>query len=55
MAKEVLFSSKKLKITHPNLTFIGKDVNSSPFQKHLGPVLDSKLNFDMYLKEKFLL
>ena len=55
MAKEVLFSSKKLKIIHPNLTFIGKDVNSSPFQKHLGPVLDSKLNFDMHLKEKFLL
>ena len=32
MAKEVLFSRKKLKVVH-----------SSPFQKHL--VLDSKLNF----------
>ena len=52
MAKEVLFSRKKSKVIHPNLTFIGKDVHSSSFQKHLGLVLDSKLNFDMHLKEK---
>ena len=52
MAKEVLFSRKKSKVIHPNLTFIGKDVHSSFFQKHLGLVLDSKLNFDMHLKEK---
>ena len=51
MAKEVLFSRKKSKVIHPNLTFIGKDVHSSFFQKHLGLVLDSKLNFDMHLKE----
>ena len=52
MAKEVLFSRKKSKVIHPNLTFIGKDVHSSFFQKHLGLVLDSKLNFDMHLKDK---
>ena len=52
MAKEVLFSRKKLKVIHPNLTFIGKEVHSSPFQKHLGLVLDSKLNFDKLFKEK---
>ena len=52
IAKEVLFSRKKLKVIHPNLTFIGKDVHSSYFQKHLGMVLDSKVNFDMHLKEK---
>ena len=48
MAKEVLFSRKKLNVIHPNLTFI----HSSFFQKHLGLVLDSKFNFDMHLKEK---
>ena len=52
MAKEVLFSRKKSKVIHPNLTFIGKDIHSSSFQKHLGLVLDLKLNFDMHLKEK---
>ena len=52
MAKEALFSRKKLKVIHPNLTFIGKDGHSSYFQKHLGMELDSKVNFDMHLKEK---
>ena len=52
MAKEVLFSRKKSKVIHPNLTFIGKDVHSSFFQKHIGLVLDLKLNLDMHLKEK---
>ena len=40
-----------MKVIHPNLTFTGKDVHIS-FQKHLGLVLDSRLNFDMHLKEK---
>ena len=52
MAKEVLFSRKKLKVIHPNLTFIGKGVHNFPFQKHIGLVLDSKLSFHMRLKEK---
>ena len=52
MAKEDLFSRKKIERFHHNLTFIGKSVHSSPFQKHLGLMLDSKLNFDMHLKEK---
>ena len=34
------------------LTFIGKHVQSFRFQKNLGLVLNSKLNFDMHLKEK---
>ena len=50
MAKEV--PRKKLKVIHPNLTFIGKDVLNSPLQKHLGLLLDSKLNFNMHLNEK---
>ena len=52
MVKEVLFARKKLKVIHPNLTFIGKSVHSSSFQKYFGLVLNSKLNFDMHLKEK---
>ena len=52
MAKEDLFSRKKIERFHHNLTFIGKSVHSSPFQKHLGLVLDSKLNFVKHLKEK---
>ena len=43
--KEVLFSRKKLKFINPNLTFTGKDVHSSHFQKDLCLVLNSKLNF----------
>ena len=50
MAKEVLFSRKKSKVVHPNLTFTGKDVHSSSFQAHLGLVLYLKSNFDfLYL------
>ena len=39
--------------SNSNLTFIGKSFHSSAFQKHLGLALDSKLNFDKHLKEKF--
>ena len=42
MASESLFSRKKLRVIHPNLTFLEKGVHS--FQKHLGLVLNSKLN-----------
>ena len=52
MAKEVLVSKKKLKVIHSNLRFLGRGVQSSSFQKHLCLVLDSKLNFDMDLREK---
>ena len=47
MAKEVLLSRKNLKAINPNLISIGKIFHSSPFQKCLGLVLNSKLNFDM--------
>ena len=53
MAQEVLFSRKKSKVIHPSLIFNGKDVSRFESQKHLGLVLDSKLNFDMHLKGKF--
>ena len=50
VAKEVFFSMKKSRVIHPNLTSIGKGVHSPSFQKHLGLVLYSKLNFYMHLK-----
>ena len=53
MAQEVLFSKKKSKVIHPSLIFNGKDISRSESQKHLGLVLDSKLNFNMHLKGKF--
>ena len=53
MAREILFSRKKSKLIHPSLIFNGKDVSRSESQKHLGFVLDSKLNFNMHLKGKF--
>ena len=53
MAQEVLFSKKKSKVIHPSLIFNGKDISRSESQKHLGLVLDSKLNFSMHLKGKF--
>ena len=53
MAQEVLFSRKKSKVIHPSPIFNGKDVSRSESQKHLGLVLDSKLNFDIHLIGKF--
>ena len=41
-----------MEVVYPNLTLITKSDHSSSFQKHLGQVLDSKLNFDMF-KKKF--
>ena len=55
MVQEVLFLRKKSKVIHPSLIFNGKDVSHSESHKHLGVVLDPKLNFDMHLKGKFQL
>ena len=48
--KRSFFFNEKIKSYSSNLTFIGKGVHSSSFQKHLGLVLYSKLNFYMHLK-----
>ena len=55
MTKEVLFSRKKSKVVHINLTFLGKDVNRSQSQKYLSSVLSSKLNSDIHLNEKIFI
>ena len=51
-AVEVIFSHKLKPINHPVLIFNDSPVVSSTSQKHLGLILDSKLNFNDHLKEK---
>lgn len=53
-SKEVIFSCKKNKPNHPNLTFNGISIAGKPFTKHLGVYLDSRLNFSKHIKEKVL-
>ena len=51
-ATEVIFSHKKTPVNHPPLFFNAVPVTSSPRQKHLGLVLDSKLTFSHHLSSK---
>ena len=43
-AQEVIFSRKLNKPVHPNLTFNNSQVSQTESQKHLGLILDGKLN-----------
>ena len=47
--KEVLFSRKTNKISHPTTTFNTVPVARTPCQKHFGLYLDEKLNFNHLL------
>ena len=49
-AQEVIFSKKLNKPVHPNLTFNNSQVSQTESQKHLGLILDNKLNFNEHLK-----
>ena len=49
-AQEVIFSRKINKIDHPLLYFDENLVKSSSTQKHLGMILDTKLDFSLHLK-----
>ena len=51
-AAEVTFSRKKNPLGQPDVFFNNFPVNSTHSQKHLGLILDTKLNFDSHLKEK---
>ena len=53
-ATEVLFSCKKVKPNHPQLTFHGTIVTKINDQKHLGLTLDSKLYFEKHVNEKIV-
>ena len=50
-ATEVLFSRKINSDDHPKLTFNGNQVQRCSSQKHLGLILDNKLDFK-HLNEK---
>ena len=51
-ATEVIFSCKKIKPTHPQLTFNGNTVIEVKEQKQLGLTLDSTLSFNKHIHEK---
>ena len=51
-AQEVIFSRKTSILSHPVLTFDNSPVTKTTDHKHLGLILDEKLNFKEHLKEK---
>ena len=48
--QEVIFSRKLQKSTHPTLSFNNNILTQSVTQKHLGILLDTKLDFQEHLK-----
>ena len=52
-AQEVIFSRKLKKPLHPSIKFNNVSVQNASLQKHLGLILDEKLNFKSRLREKF--
>ena len=50
-AIEVIFSHKKKKPFHPNLTFNDVPVAREEYTNHLGAYLDSRLNFSKHISE----
>ena len=51
-AQEVIFSKKINKTNHPDITFNNQIVCATSSQKHLGMILDVKLDFKSHVKEK---
>ena len=52
-AQEVIFSGKLQKSAHPTLSFNNNTVTQPVTQKHLGMLLDTKLDFQGHLKSIF--
>ena len=52
-AQEVIFSRKRNKPHHLDIIFNGNPVKKCSYQKHLGMLLDSKLDFDGHIKGVF--
>ena len=48
-AQEVLFSRKKKTQSHPEISLNNIPVERSSYQKHLGLILDEKLNFKQHI------
>ena len=53
-AHEVIFSrnTSSNNLSHPPIKFNNNDISKCPHQKHLGIVLDSKLNFNAHVDQK---
>ena len=51
-ANEVIFSRKSNKNIYPPVTFNNYHVTNCSHQKHLGVVLDSKLDFNLHIEQK---
>ena len=51
-AIEVCFSHKRDKVVYPPLKFNNNDAQSANSQKHLGLVLDSKVDFNEHVNNK---
>ena len=51
-SQEVIFSRKHSKPNHPPLNFNNTVVIQSTNHKHLGMILDTKLDFQEHLKDK---
>ena len=51
-ATEVVFSHKRKTVVHPALFFNQSPVAIEPLQKHLGLILDKRLNFKYHLNNK---
>ena len=49
--EEVIFSAKRVKPEHPPLSFGNDDVVRKSEHKHLGMILDSKLDFESHITE----
>ena len=49
-APEVIFSRKHQKISYPSIYFNNNPIDSVSSQKHLGMILDTRLNFQEHIK-----
>ena len=53
-AHEFVFSCKRSETHHPLLIIINVSVKHVPFHKHLGLILDSKLDFNKHINFFFI-
>ena len=51
-AKEIVFSRKVIKTNHPQIYFNNTPVKTCSSEKHLGLILDKKLDFKLHVHEK---
>ena len=52
-ANEVIFSRKSNSFPYPPVKFNENNITKCSYQKHLGIVLDSKLNFNTHIDQKY--